>query len=39
VLRDLMAIYGPDRFYRASLVDREACLPERRFILLETVPQ
>jgi len=35
LLRDLMARYGPDRFYWASLVDREARLPERRFILLE----
>ena len=33
LLRDLMARYGPDRFYRASLVDREARLPEMRFIL------
>jgi len=39
LLRDLMAKYGPDRFYRASLVDREARLPERRFILLEVDPQ
>ena len=35
MLRDLMAKYGPDRFYRAALVDREARLPEMRFILLE----
>jgi len=35
MLRDSMAKYGSDRFYRASLVDREARLPERRFILLE----
>jgi nucleotidyltransferase/DNA polymerase involved in DNA repair len=39
MLRDLMAKYGSDRFYRASLVDREARLPERRFILLEVDPQ
>ncbi len=38
VLRNLMAKYGPDRFYQASLVDREARLPERRFILLEVDP-
>jgi DNA polymerase-4 len=38
VLRNLMAKYGPDRFYRASLVDREARLPESRFILLEVDP-
>ena len=34
-----MAKYGPDRFYRASLVDRQARLPETRFILLETAPE
>ncbi len=39
MLRDLMAQYSPDRFYRASLVDRHARLPERRFILLEVDPQ
>ena len=35
MLRDLMAKYGSDRFYRASLLDQGARLPERRFILLE----
>jgi len=39
MLRDLMARYGPDRFYRASLLDQGARLPERRFILLEVDPQ
>jgi DNA polymerase-4 len=39
MLRDLMAKYGSNRFYRASLVDRKAHLPERRFILLEADPQ
>ena len=39
MMRDLMAQYSPDRFYRASLVDRHAQLPERRFILLEVDPQ
>ncbi len=39
MLRDLMAQYSPDRFYRASLVDRHARLPERRFILLEVDTQ
>lgn len=39
LLRDLMAKYGSDRFYRASLVDREARLPEMRFVLLEIDPQ
>jgi nucleotidyltransferase/DNA polymerase involved in DNA repair len=34
VLQDLVARYGADRFYRISLTDREARLPERRFRLL-----
>ncbi len=38
MLKNLMAKYGPDRFYRASLVDRGAHLPEMRFILLEMDP-
>jgi DNA polymerase-4 len=39
MMRDLTAKYSPDRFYRASLVDRHARLPERRFVLLEVDPQ
>ena len=39
LLRDLRAKYGSDCFYRASLVDREARLPEMRFTLLEVDPQ
>lgn len=38
MLRDLMIKYGPNRFYRVSLVDRNARLPERRFMLLEVDP-
>ena len=33
VLKDLVARYGADCFYRISLTDREARLPERRFQL------
>lgn len=39
MMRDLVAQYSPDCFYRASLIDRQARLPERRFILLEVDPQ
>ncbi len=34
VLKDLVARYGTDCFYRISLTDREARLPEHRFRLL-----
>jgi DNA polymerase-4 len=35
VLKDLVARYGADSFYRVSLINREAHLPERRFQLWE----
>jgi hypothetical protein len=35
ILKDLAARYGTHCFYRASLVNREARLPEQRFQLLE----
>jgi hypothetical protein len=35
VLKDLVARYGADCFYRVSLINPEAHLPERRFRLRE----
>jgi hypothetical protein len=37
VLKNLVARYGADCFYQASLIDRQARLPERRFQLREVV--
>jgi len=38
-LTGLVFKYGPDRFRQALLVDRQAPLPENRFVLVEYEPQ